>query len=79
MRVLLVEDNPGDADRVRDERSAPSKDPIALFRFERLSGPTAELEKPSFDVILLDLALRDAVGLEGSKRLRKAAPGGPTW
>ena len=77
MRVLLVEDNDGDADLVRDALSGAVNDDIKLQRVDRLDAAADRLTQERFDVVLLDLSLPDAIGLEGLQRLRVAAPNAP--
>lgn len=64
IRVLLVEDNPGDArlftELVKDAGAGQWK----LTHVDRLSCALDRLSHESFDVILLDLSLPDADGLE---------------
>ncbi len=76
MRVLLVEDNQADADLVRDalEESGPG---IKLEHVSRLQAATMRLERERFDVIVLDLSLPDATGLDALVRLREIAPSAP--
>ena len=76
-RVLLVEDNPGDADLIlamlEDSRST-------RFEFERathLAAATARLATGGIDLVLLDLGLPDSVGLDTLTAVRAAAPGTP--
>ncbi|HET9598559.1 MAG TPA: ATP-binding protein [Anaeromyxobacteraceae bacterium] len=75
IRVLLVEDNPGDADLVRASLEAAEAGAIALDAVERLADALARVRAPSPpDVVLLDLTLPDAFGLGGLARLHEAAP-----
>ncbi len=73
-RVLLVEDNPGDADLVKlslDEGGGA----FETEHVTRLSDACACVDRsPEPDVVLLDLSLPDAFGLEGLRRLKEAAP-----
>ena len=63
IRVLLVEDNEGDARLVRYmlEEVAPS---FELTRAQRLVTALEYLDRSTYDVVLLDLSLPDARGLE---------------
>jgi signal transduction histidine kinase len=68
--VLLVEDNPADADLIDD---ALTDTGVVLSHVSRLAdalGRSADAP----DLILLDLGLPDACGLDGLQRLRAAMP-----
>jgi hypothetical protein len=74
IRVLLVEDNPGDArlfrELVRDAGAGQWK----LVQVDRLSSGLDLLKREAFDVMLLDLSLPDADGLETLIRAHAQAP-----
>ncbi|MBF0166778.1 MAG: EAL domain-containing protein [Alphaproteobacteria bacterium] len=76
LRVLMVEDNPGDARLVR---IMLSEAPVAFETQEaqRLDDALKLLASESFDVALLDLGLPDSLGLDTLKRVVVAAPGLP--
>src|SRR5687767_9987502 len=77
LRILLVEDNPGDALLVRETlREVPSV-AAELDHVERVADAIARLAERPADVVLLDLSLPDASGTEGVARLRAAAPSVP--
>ncbi|HEY3312012.1 MAG TPA: response regulator [Anaerolineales bacterium] len=64
VRVLLIEDNPGDARLVKEALSEPGLGPIAsLTHVERLSQGLEYLDSQPVDAILLDLTLPDSSGL----------------
>jgi len=64
MRILLVEDNPGDA-RLLRESFAQGETSFDVTHVERLSEALERLREPeNFDVVLLDLSLPDSSGLE---------------
>jgi signal transduction histidine kinase len=71
-QVLLVEDNPGDADLVRDYLLESSMD-AEIAHESRLSGACSRLAQGGFDVILLDLGLPDAEGFEALDGIRSVA------
>lgn len=75
-RVLLVEDNPGDALLVREALDA---DPHRweIDHVSRLAAAAAALRSGEPDVVLLDLSLPDATGLEGVTQLARVAPDVP--
>jgi len=76
--VLLVEDNPGDAELLRDlltEPSAAEDDaPPVVLHAERVRDACAMLASEPVDVVLLDLTLPDARGLDTVQRVHDAAP-----
>ncbi len=74
-RLLLVEDNPGDARLLREmikERGASSV--TELTHVESLGAAERHLSEREVDVILLDLGLPDAQGLMAVRRAQAAAP-----
>lgn len=72
LRVLVIEDNPGDARLVRE---AVSQNPaVDLEHAERLEDGLSRLAGGGVDVVLLDLGLPDAQGLEGLTMLQLHAP-----
>ena len=74
--VLLIEDNPGDADLVR-LRLIESKSPVNVSSVERLSDGLASLAKSRPSVVLLDLNLPDSHGAETFRKVLETAPGVP--
>jgi signal transduction histidine kinase len=73
--VLLVEDNPGDADLVAISLGEADGGPFETEHATTLSEALARVARsPAPDVVLLDLSLPDALGLEGLRRLKEAAP-----
>ena len=74
IRLLLVEDNPGDAVLLRETlREVGGKDQFTLTHVTRLDEALQKLSGQTFDVILLDLSLPDAHGLETLSRTNSAA------
>ncbi len=73
LRVLLVEDNPGDADLVREALARADKS-LALVQVERISEAIERALEAAFDVVLLDLSLPDSFELAGARQLRAAFP-----
>src|SRR5437867_12970814 len=59
IRVLLVEDNPGDARLVRETLAEIDSPQFELTHVERLSQARQRLAQEQFDVVLLDLVLPD--------------------
>ena len=77
LQVLLVEDNPGDADLIR-YLIAEIEPAGFTFRHETtLAGGLAALSLEPFEVVLLDLTLPDSTGLDTVERMVAAAPGIP--
>lgn len=75
-QVLLIEDNPGDADLVR-LRLVEGKTPVQVSCVQRLSEGLSSLTKESPSVVLLDLNLPDSHGAETFRAVLKKAPGVP--
>src|ERR1700691_859803 len=75
--VLLVEDNPGDARLLREMLREHSSRGIQLTHLECMSDAEKHLAEHAVDIILLDLGLSDAQGLEAIRRAHVAAPGVP--
>jgi len=74
-KVLLIEDNPGDAFLIKfylEEESAGSA--YELEHTEFLEEGLQKLEANSYDVVLLDLGLPDCSGLETLKKLLEHSP-----
>ena len=64
LKVLLVEDNPGDVLLLQEFLLDVSSTQVNLLAVERVLDALNCLGKESFDVILLDLSLPDSQGLE---------------
>jgi serine phosphatase RsbU (regulator of sigma subunit) len=73
VRVLLVEDDPGDAFLV-EELLREDAAPVDMRRAQSLTEGLDLLRSEPFDCVLLDLGLPDASGLAALERLREAAP-----
>jgi len=71
LRVLLIEDDDGDALLV-EEMLADSDHPVSLDRVETMAAAVSG--QIHADCVLLDLQLPDAIGLDGLARLREHAP-----
>lgn len=70
-RVLLVEDNPGDAVLVGEMLPAGE---FSVDHVETLEAASEALSRNPYDLILLDLGLPDAKGTEGVTRLAGEFP-----
>lgn len=73
IRVLLVEDNPGDARLIR-EMLREARDAFALHTTGTLREALDALHTQPFDVVLLDLSLPDSFGVETVQTACAAAP-----
>jgi signal transduction histidine kinase len=75
VRILLIEDNPGDARLIREMLTEVTHAaPPQLSRADRLAAGIAALAKDGADVVLLDLSLPDASGIDTFRRLQAKAP-----
>jgi diguanylate cyclase (GGDEF)-like protein len=78
IRILLIEDNPGDAILLRETlRDVGGADQFALTHVMRLDEGLEQLASAPFDVVLLDLSLPDGHGLETLSRTHSHASGTP--
>jgi signal transduction histidine kinase len=75
-QVLLIEDNPGDADLMR-LRLVEGKSPVEVKCVNRLSDGLAILSQHLPAVILLDLNLPDSRGSETFRKVLQVAPDTP--
>jgi len=71
--VLLIEDNPGDADLVR-LRLIEGKSPVHVNCVERLADGLASLAAMRPSIVLLDLNLPDSRGAETFRKVLEQAP-----
>ncbi len=78
IKVLLVEDNPGDARLIKETLSAPTADQFELVHSECLDSALKLVGRKVFDLILLDLTLPDSSGLPTFERMHAQAPTVPT-
>jgi len=74
--VLLIEDNPGDADLVR-LRLVEAKSDVDVSCVDRLSTGLASMTLAPPSVVLLDLNLPDSHGAETFRQVLNKAPGVP--
>jgi signal transduction histidine kinase len=83
VRVLLVEDNPADAELIRETLDDGSLDPafeataLRLEQVDRLVAAFERLAAGEIDVVLLDLSLPDSHGIDTFVRLVRSAPRTP--
>jgi signal transduction histidine kinase len=74
--VLLIEDNPGDADLMR-LRLQEGNSAVDVSHAQRLSDGLASLSKDPPSVVLLDLNLPDSHGAETFRKVLEIAPNVP--
>ena len=74
LRILLVEDSPGDARLIRETLRDAGSLAFELRHVDRLAAALPLLAAREADVVLLDLSLPDAHGLETVTRTLAAAP-----
>ncbi len=77
LKLLLIEDNPGDARLLAEALREVAPDRFELIRTANLGEGLAVLGRGLPDVVLVDLSLPDAEGLESVERIAAAAPGTP--
>lgn len=74
MRILLVEDNPGDVRLMREMFATERPGSYEITHLPRLGLALNHLARGGVDIVLLDLGLPDGDGLEIVRRVRKLAP-----
>jgi len=75
IRVLLVEDNPGDARLLQEElREFSASTHFHVVHVDRLSEALRMVSETRLDAVLLDLSLPDGHGLGSISRMLQAAP-----
>jgi diguanylate cyclase (GGDEF)-like protein/PAS domain S-box-containing protein len=72
--LLLVEDNPGDARLLREMLNEAGAPKTEMTQAESMGEAERHLAQALFDIVLLDLGLPDAQGLEAVRRARAIAP-----
>lgn len=70
LRVLIVEDNPGDARLVQEYLETYPFSTVETQIVDRLDAAIEKLNRSSFDLVLMDLGLPDADGLTALETLR---------
>src|SRR5215216_3315884 len=71
LRVLLIEDNPGDADWVEEHLSDLGNYQVEITRAPRLEEGLRELTSQAFDAVIVDLSLPDASPAQTLAHIRK--------
>lgn len=73
-RILVIEDNPGDARLVAEcFREDGARLALAIATAGSLAAGIAALEREPFDIVLLDLSLPDSSGIETFRKLQARA------
>ena len=74
MNVLLVEDNPGDARLLREMFAEPFPYNAKVMHVWSMGQAEKYIPEHAIDIIVLDLGLPDAQGLDAVRRAHAAAP-----
>jgi signal transduction histidine kinase len=74
IKVLMIEDNPGDARLIREVLNEDSSAQVKLEHVTRLDAALARLAEGETDVILLDLFLPDSQGIDTFNRVHGHSP-----
>ncbi|MFA6216598.1 MAG: GGDEF domain-containing response regulator [Candidatus Omnitrophota bacterium] len=77
IKILLVEDNPGDARLLKEYLSLASSVRFEISYAGKISEALQKVGETHFDIILLDLMLPDSTGLETFHKIKGAAGGIP--
>lgn len=77
MRVLLVEDNPGDARLIREMLNEVSGTPFDVECVESLAQGLKRAGEAAFDMLLMDLNLPDSRGLDTLRRMNSQVKEAP--
>ncbi|MEW5727768.1 MAG: SpoIIE family protein phosphatase [Pseudomonadota bacterium] len=77
LRLLLVEDNPGDARLVRESLSRATGQSFAVTHVDTLRKALDHLSAQPVDVVLLDLSLPDSHGMTTLENLQRGAASVP--
>lgn len=77
IRILLVEDNPGDVRLIREALSEVPHFRIQMDHVDCLKAAQETLARDEHDLVLLDLSLPDSQGLETVEKTGNAAPNIP--
>ena len=74
VRVLLIEDNPGDRRLIREMLVSVPRANIQLAYATTLAEGITAVDTETFDAVLLDLSLPDSLGVHTLNSLRQHAP-----
>jgi PAS domain S-box-containing protein len=74
IKILLIEDDTGDADYLREILSEDKNSPFKIEWVDRLKTGLNHLSDSRFDIVLLDLYLPDSQGLDTFTKVRIRTP-----
>jgi signal transduction histidine kinase len=74
IRVLLLEDNPGDARLVKEMLREAGGERFEVEHADRVSLALARLKEAKYDIVLIDLSLPDSHGLETFETISQQVP-----
>jgi PAS domain S-box-containing protein len=74
LRILLIEDNPGDARLLQIMLRSAAGDAFRVEHTDRLSTGIALLQRTKYDALLLDLGLPDSQGIDTVKAVLRQCP-----
>jgi two-component system, cell cycle sensor histidine kinase and response regulator CckA len=77
IKILLIEDNPGDVLFLQETLSEITFVELELVHVDRLKNALKRLQSEDFDVILLDLVLPDSNGLDTFMQIQEQTPATP--
>ena len=77
VRVLLIEDNPGDARLIHEMLAEGGNTAFQLEHVDRLSAGLGRVAEGGVDIVLLDLGLPDSQGFATFAQFHRQAPGVP--
>ena len=77
LQVLLIEDNAGDADLVKDMLADTGEVAFRIHWADALLPGLDRLARGDIDLVLLDVSLPDSQGLDGFNAIRIHAPNVP--
>ncbi len=74
IKILLIEDNPGDTRLIEEMLSEVSGTLFDVENADRLSDGLTRIQKGGIDAVLLDLGLPDSAGLDTFEKVHDQAP-----
>jgi signal transduction histidine kinase len=77
IRILLIEDNPGDAELLEVMLAQVAGTPFALEWVNRLAAGLDRLSQGGIDLVMLDLSLPDSHGLDTFRKVKAHSPSIP--